>query len=54
MVRAEGGSTVVEGTKRGCGRRSEDAEEGEKKKTKDKEVATREKRERRDRGTQRG
>lgn len=34
---------VVEGTKHGCGRRSEVAEEeGEKKKTKDKEVATRE------------
>lgn len=40
------GASVVEGTKHGCGRRSEVAEEeGEKKKTKDKE-ATREDEER--------
>ncbi|KMQ83682.1 hypothetical protein RF55_19349, partial [Lasius niger] len=36
---------MVEGMKRGCGRRNGEAEEeGEKKKTKDKEVATREER----------
>lgn len=47
---------VVEGTKHGCGRRSEVAEEeGEKKKTKDKEVAMREDGEReKDRGMRRG
>lgn len=33
---------VVEGTKHGCGRRSGMAEEGEKKKMKNKKVATRE------------
>lgn len=44
---------AVEGTRHGCGRRSE--EEGEKKKTKDKEVATREDGEReRDGGMRRG
>lgn len=43
----KGGLAVVEGTKRGCGRRSAKAEEeGEKKKAKDKEIATREKRKR--------
>jgi len=43
----KGGLAVVEGTKRGCGRRSAEAEEeGEKKKAKDKEIATREERKR--------
>ncbi|KYN08072.1 hypothetical protein ALC62_00917 [Cyphomyrmex costatus] len=41
-MRGRKGALAVEGTKHGCGSRSEVAEEeGEKKKTKDKEVATR-------------
>lgn len=40
-MRGRKGALAVEGTKHGCGSRSEVAEEeGEKKKTKDKEVAT--------------